>query len=51
MMIGTGEEADFRDGCLALRASTIAKMRVEQSPGFSGQIPNGLGRQPLSTFR
>lgn len=51
MFIGSGEEADFKDGCLALRAATIAKFRANQSPGFSGQIPNGLGRQQLSTFR
>lgn len=51
MQIGSGEEAEFRDGCLSLRAGTIAKLRAAQSPGFSGQIPNGLGRQPLSKFR
>lgn len=50
-MIGTGPEAEFRDGCLSLRASTLDKLRASQSPGFSGQVPNGLGRQPLSTFR
>ncbi|CBN74016.1 hypothetical protein Esi_0012_0027 [Ectocarpus siliculosus] len=51
MNIGTGPEADFRDGCLSLRASTLDKIRASQSPGFSGQVPNGLGRQPLSNFR
>lgn len=51
MNIGTGPEATFRDGCLALRASTLDKIRAPQSPGFSGQVPNGLGKQPLSNFR
>ncbi|CAM9270846.1 unnamed protein product [Pylaiella littoralis] len=51
MEIGTGPEADFRDGCLSLRAATLDKLRASQSPGFSGQVPDGFGRQPLSTFR
>eukprot|EP00752_Nemacystus_decipiens_P010955 g9736.t1 len=51
MNVGTGPEATFRDGCLSLRAATLDKMRANQSPGFSGQVPNGLGRQPLSNFR
>ncbi|CAM9485339.1 unnamed protein product [Ascophyllum nodosum] len=51
MLSSGGEETSLRGVCLALRSATLEKQRASRSPGFSGNIPSGIGRQPLSKFR
>ncbi|CAM9894938.1 unnamed protein product, partial [Choristocarpus tenellus] len=51
MLSSEGPEVSFKDGCLSLRAETIAKLRAKQAPGPKYEVPSGFGPQQLSTFR
>ena len=44
------EEATFRDGCLSLRMAVLERQRAQCSPGPKYSIPDGLGKQTLSTI-